>query len=522
MPSPRPSSPHATPLSAVASLVGGTLVGEDREVTGVSLSSQDVVPGDLYAALPGANAHGARYAAGAREAGAVAVLTDEAGLDVLDAQGVADLPRVVVEQPRSIVGLAASLVYATGNLPLQMYGVTGTNGKTTTAYLVNSALTALGHTTGLIGTVETRIGDERVKSVRTTPEATVLHALLAVMSERAIDSCVMEVSSHALSQHRVDGVVYDVALFTNLSQDHLDFHATMRDYFLAKAGLFTPQRSRRGIVCVDDEWGRELSTLATVPVTTLTSLAEVDADWRVVSDEQDPSSFTLSDGVTTLHLRSALPGDFNRVNTAMAALALVAGGIEPQEAERALLVDPHVPGRMERVDVDLATPADLGLPLVVVDYAHTPDAVAAALKALRPATTGALVVVLGAGGDRDRGKRAAMGRAAALGADVVVVTDDNPRSEPPEAIRAAVLEGAREAGTNARLLDVDGRAAAIAEAVRAAHDAGPGSVVAVVGKGHETGQEIAGTVYPFDDRDEARQALDALTAARRTQGGGSR
>lgn len=555
MPSPRPSSPQATPLTAVAALVGGVLVGADREVTGVSLASQDVVPGDLYAALPGANAHGARYAAGAREAGAVAVLTDAAGVEALDADGV-DLPRVVVADPRSLVGPAAALVYGTGDLHMRMYGVTGTNGKTTTAYLINSALTALGHTTGLIGTVETRIGAERVKSVRTTPEATVVHALLAVMTERQIDSCVMEVSSHALSQHRVDGVVYDVALFTNLSQDHLDFHPTMRDYFLAKAALFTPERARRGIICVDDEWGRELSTLATVPVTTLTSLADVDADWRLVAGEHDPAEFTLSDGVTTLHLRSALPGDFNRVNTAMAALALVAGGVDPQDAERALLADPHVPGRMERVvvgdyessreragvtdtaaDAEAAAHTDAhadtvpgaGLPMVVVDYAHTPDAVAVALKALRPATTGTLVVVLGAGGDRDRGKRAAMGRAAAEGADVVVVTDDNPRSEPPEAIRAAVLEGARAAETAARLHDVGGRAAAIAEAVRAAHAAGPGSVVAIVGKGHETGQEIAGTVHPFDDRAEARQALEALLAeaaeaaqAAPTQGGGAR
>jgi UDP-N-acetylmuramoyl-L-alanyl-D-glutamate--2,6-diaminopimelate ligase len=499
----------------VAALVGGERVGDDRPVTGVTLASQDVVAGDLYAALPGANAHGARYAAGAREAGAVAVLTDAAGAAALDADGV-DLPRVVVEDPRGHVGEVASLVYGTVDLPLQMYGVTGTNGKTTTAYLVNSALTALGHTTGLIGTVETRIGDERIKSVRTTPEATVLHALLAVMTERGIDSCVMEVSSHALSQHRVDGVVYDVALFTNLSQDHLDFHPTMRDYFLAKADLFTPRRCRTGIVCVDDEWGQELAEISTVPVTTLTSLAEVDADWRVVADADDPATFTLSDGSTTLHLRSALPGDFNRVNTAMAALALVAAGIDPDDAERALLVDPHVPGRMERVVADLPEPTAAGagaaadLPLVVVDYAHTPDAVAAALKALRPATSGALVIVLGAGGDRDRGKRAAMGRAAAEGADVVVVTDDNPRSERPEDIRAAVLDGARAAGTSARLHDVEGRAAAIAQAVRAAHECGPGSVVAVVGKGHETGQEIAGTVHPFDDRDEARRALEAL------------
>jgi UDP-N-acetylmuramoyl-L-alanyl-D-glutamate--2,6-diaminopimelate ligase len=319
----------------------------------------------------------------------------------------------------------------------------------------------------------------------------------------------MEVSSHALTQHRVDGVVFDVALFTNLSQDHLDFHPTMRDYFEAKASLFTPERSRRGIVCVDDEWGRELTTLSTVPVTTLTSLAEVDADWRLVAGEDDPATFTLSDGSTTLHLRSALPGDFNRVNTAMAALALVAAGIPSDDAERALLVDPHVPGRMERV-LPGVTAAPTDLPLVVVDYAHTPDAVAAALKALRPATSGTLVVVLGAGGDRDRGKRAAMGRAAAEGADLVVVTDDNPRSERPELIRAAVVDGARDAHTAARLHDVEGRASAIAQAVRAAHDAGPGSVVAIVGKGHETGQEIDGTIHPFDDRDEARRALDAL------------
>ena len=217
--------------------------------------------------------------------------------------------------------------------------MTGTNGKTTMAYLMDSALTALGQTTGLIGTVETRIGDQRLRSMRTTPEATVLHALLAVMRERSVDSCVMEVSSHALSQHRVDGVVYDVALFTNLSQDHLDFHPTMRDYFLAKASLFTPERSRRGIVCVDDEWGRELATLATVPVTTMTSLPDVEADWHLVADatpdsgadsgtDHDPADFTLSDGTTTLELRSALPGDFNRVNTAMAALALLASGLE--------------------------------------------------------------------------------------------------------------------------------------------------------------------------------------------------
>lgn len=510
MPSPRPSSPRATALSAVADLVGGVLSSPPQApvpvVEGVSLSSQDIRPGDLYAALPGANAHGASYAAAAAGAGAVAVLTDEAGARLLLDQGL-DLPVVTVADPRSHVGAVASLVYGTRDLPVRMLGVTGTNGKTTTAYLISSALTALGHATGLIGTVETRIGDERIKSVRTTPEATVLHSLLAVMAERSVGWCVMEVSSHALSQHRVDGVVYDVALFTNLSQDHLDFHPTMRDYFLAKASLFTPERARRGVVCVDDEWGQELATLASIPVTTLTSRSDVTADWRMVAGGE-PAEFTLTDGRRSLSLRSALPGDFNRVNTAMAALALLEAGVEPDQAQEALSADPHVPGRMEPVVVE----GRADLPLVVVDYAHTPEAVAAALAALRPTTAGSLVVVLGAGGDRDRGKRPAMGRAAARTADVVVVTDDNPRSEEPAAIRSAILAGAREAGTAAELYDVGGRAAAVEQAIGLAHDGGPGSVVAIVGKGHETGQEVAGTVHPFDDRAEARRALEALAA----------
>ena len=515
MPFPRPASPDTTRLSTLAALAGGELVGSDPLVSGVTLDSRDVATGDLYAALPGATAHGASYAAGAAGLGAVAVLTDAAGAAILDdaGMGAQALPRLLVESPRSVVGALASRVFGTQDLSLTTYGITGTNGKTTTAYLVSSALRALGRRTGLIGTVETRIGDERVQSVRTTPEAPVLHALLALMAEREVDDCVMEVSSHALSQHRVDGVVYDLALFTNLSQDHLDFHPTMRDYFLAKASLFTPERARRGLVCVDDEWGRELAAVAGIPLTTITSVAGVDADWRLTVDPHDAARFELGDGRSTLRLRSALPGDFNRVNTAMAALALVLTGTPAAEAETAMAQDPHVPGRMEPVDpTDGPRAGDAGLPLVVVDYAHTPDAVAAALAALRPSARGALVVVLGAGGDRDRGKRDAMGRAAAEGADVVFVTDDNPRSEDPAEIRHAVLAGARDAGTPAQLHDVEGRAEAIRRAVHAAHEAGPGSVVAVVGKGHETGQEVAGTVHPFDDRDVARAALAELLA----------
>ena len=504
---PRPASLRPLPLSAVAALVGAPAPAGDVEVTGVTLNSRAVAPGDLYAALPGANAHGAAFAAGAVRSGAAAVLTDASGAALLEQEGLA-VPCVVVDDPRSVLGAVSSLVFGTQDLPVRLYGITGTNGKTTTAYLVSSALTALGESTGLIGTVETRIGDERVPSVRTTPETTDLHALLAVMAERGTDACVMEVSSHALDLHRVDGVVYDVALFTNLSQDHLDFHGGMRDYFLAKASLFTPERSRRGIVCVDDEWGQELAGLATVPVMTLTSRADVPGDWRLVPDEADPMTFTLGDGSTTLHLRSALPGDFNRVNTALAALALLATGHSAVDVERACAADPHVPGRMEPVSVE----GGEHLPRAVVDYAHTPEAVAAALRALRPTTPGPLVVVLGAGGDRDRGKRGPMGRAAAEHADIVFVTNDNPRSEDPAAIRAAVIAGARDAGTPADLHEVDRRSDSIAQAIHTAYRCGPGGTVAVVGKGHETGQDIAGTIHPFDDREEVRKALQQLIA----------
>jgi UDP-N-acetylmuramoyl-L-alanyl-D-glutamate--2,6-diaminopimelate ligase len=502
---PRPATVRAILLADVAALLGVRAPDGEAAVTGVTLDSRAAVPGDLYAALPGANAHGAAFASGAVKGGAVAVLTDPAGAGLLDDVGV-EVPRVVVDDPRASLGSVASVVYGTQRLPLRLYGITGTNGKTTTAYLVSSALGALGQTTGLIGTVETRIGEERVKSVRTTPESTDLHALLAVMAERGLDACVMEVSSHALDLHRVDGVVYDVALFTNLSQDHLDFHGGMREYFLAKAALFTPGRSRQGVVCVDDQWGQELAGLATVPLTTLSSRPEAPADWQLVADEADPMAFTLADGATTLRLRSALPGDFNRVNTALAALALLVSGHGPAEVERACAADPHVPGRMEQVTVE----GGEHLPRVVVDYAHTPEAVAAALRALRPTTPGRLVVVLGAGGDRDRGKRSAMGRAAAEHADLVFVTNDNPRSEDPASIRAAVLAGAREAGAGAELHDVERRSLAIARAVHTAHRSGPGSTVAVVGKGHETGQEVAGTIHPFDDREEVRKALQQL------------
>ncbi len=517
----------------------GGLRAADVRVTGVSLDSRTVSPGDLYAALPGFNVHGARFVAEAVALGAVAVITDPEGLALA---GDPVVPTLVTDDPRGVLGAVAAEVYGRPARDLTMIGITGTNGKTTTAYLVESGLRAHGQRTGLIGTVETRIGDERVESVRTTPEATDLHALLGMMRERGIDACVMEVSSHALRLHRVDGVVYDVALFTNLSQDHLDFHTSMEDYYAAKASLFAPDRSRAAAVCVDDEWGRRLAAEATVPTTTLATSGDptvrAAADWVV--DEGEAGAFALREVASgrDIALVSHLPGHFNVANTALAALALVLVGIPDAGVEAAMAVAPDVPGRMEVVAAGGA-----GEPRCVVDFAHTPDAVDAALEALRPSTSGRLIAVLGAGGDRDRGKRPAMGAAAARRADIVVVTDDNPRSEDPAEIRAAVIDGAREAvrsgdATATEIIDGGSRTAAIAEAVALATVGRPGRVetfgqadgvrpagrvqagddrivdtVVVLGKGHEKGQEIHGVKHPFDDRDALRAALAAATTS---------
>jgi UDP-N-acetylmuramoyl-L-alanyl-D-glutamate--2,6-diaminopimelate ligase len=494
-------------------IAGATPSDGEVLVTGVTLDSRSVLPGDLYAALPGFHAHGADFAAGAIAAGAVAVLTDPEGLArLVDVAGRAPAaPILLADRPREVLGEVAATVYGRPGDELTVLGVTGTNGKTTTAYLIESALRVNGRRTGLIGTVETRIGAERLDSERTTPEATDLHALLGVMRERGIDACIMEVSSHALALHRVDGVVYDVALFTNLSQDHLDFHASMEDYFAAKASLFTPARSRAAVVCVDDAWGARLARESGVPTVTFATHRSEGVDWVV--DEGVDGAFQLQEahGTRVLSLVSHLPGHFNVANTALAALALLSLGLDVAQAEAALAAPPDVPGRMEVV-----APGGPEGPRCIVDFAHTPDAVDAALNALRPSTTGRLIAVLGAGGDRDRGKRPAMGAAAARQADIVVVTDDNPRSEEPAAIRAAVVSGARDrvasgAARATEIIDGGSRSSAIAEAVAIAvlgTDSGDGvDTVVVLGKGHEKGQEIHGVKHPFDDRDAVRAAL---------------
>ncbi len=495
----RPEHPPRTPLRETVSWLTDVLAvrgpADDPVLTGLSLSSRSVRPGDLYVAAPGSTTHGARYAAEAVAAGAVAVLTDEEGAGLCRQAGV-EVPTVVVPSPRAVVGAVAARLYGDPARDLRLFAVTGTQGKTTTTRLAEAALQAGGVPAAAIGTVGTRIDGVEVESALTTPEAPDLHALFAVMRERGVRGCAMEVSSHALVMGRVDGVVFDVAAFTNLGRDHLDFHADVEEYFAAKATLFTPERARLALVSVDDGYGRRLAETATIPVRTF-SADGADADWQAVDVRATPSgsAFVVRGPAGELATEVPIPGDFNVSNALCAVAGLAEAGFDPAAVAAGLAEVPGVPGRLETVDA--------GQPfLAVVDYAHKPDAVEAVLRSLRARTPGRVLIVIGAGGDRDRGKRPLMGEVAARLADVVVVTDDNPRTEDPAAIRRELLGGARR-GT-AEVHEVGDRREAIRLAVSLATE---GDCVVVAGKGHETGQQVAGTVHPFDDRVELREAL---------------
>ena len=477
-------------------LAGLRMHGDDEVlVSGITHDSRQVRAGDVYVARAGQHTHGIDHIAQALSAGAAAVLTDPQSAPTATDAGA---PAVVaVDDPQAAAGPAAAWVYGDPADALTLVGITGTNGKTTTAYLAEAGLRAGGRSTGLIGTIETRVGDEVLPSARTTPESTDLQALLALMRERGVTAVAMEVSSHALALGRVEGTSYAVAVFTNLSQDHLDFHADMDDYFQAKARLFTPALAARGVVCVDDEWGQRLARVASIPVTTV---GRASADWTRADESVDAvgGRCTLVDPAGEPHdLQVALPGRFNLSNAASAYVALVTAGIDPSAARAGIAALTAVPGRMERVDE--------GQPfLAVVDYAHTPDAVTRLLEEARALAghAGKVLVVLGCGGDRDRGKRPLMGAAAARHADVAVLTNDNPRSEDPQTILAAMAEGA--AGGAADVIVLPDRREAISLAVERATG---GDVVVIAGKGHEQGQEYADRTLPFDDRVELRNAL---------------
>jgi UDP-N-acetylmuramoyl-L-alanyl-D-glutamate--2,6-diaminopimelate ligase len=511
----RPAHQQPRPLSGLAELLGvgrtSSIPNDPGRLSGVTLDSRQVRPGDLYAALPGEHTHGAAYCAQAVAAGAVAILTDPGGKERAARAGV---PVFVVSSPRDRLGDVSCWIYGDPSTRMTMIGVTGTSGKTTTSYLAEAGLRAAGHVTGLVGGVEIRIGRERVASSLTTPEAPDLQALLAVMTERGVTAGAMEVSSHSLALGRVAGTHYDVAVFTNLSQDHLDFHAGFEDYFKAKAELFTPRYSAVGVVNVADRYGRRLVSEAAIPIVTFCtddgSGAYWNADWRAadVRCGADGSTFrVVGPGGVEADASVTLPGPFNVANALGAIVALVEAGIRLEDAVAGVAGCPGVPGRLERVGV--------GPPDAFVDYSHKPGAVEAVLRGLRTVTPGDLIIVLGCGGDRDRGKRPLMGAAAARLADVAVFTSDNPRTEDPLAILAEMLQGVLDVpqGERARVIIEPDRAAAIDLAVALA---GKGDVVLVAGKGHETGQYAGGAVLPFDDR----QVTAAALARRAVHSGG--
>ena len=479
--------------------------GAGREqVRGITLDSRLVGPGDLYVALPGRHHHGAEFTPSAVAAGAAAVLTDPAGARL--AAGTA-VPVVVVDDPRQAMAEAAATIYGRPAEAMTMHAVTGTNGKTTTTFLLDAALRGAGVRTGVVGTIGFFLDGRPLAAPRTTvttPEATELQGLLGYLHEQGAEAALMEVSSHALALGRVDAIVFAVSAFTNLGRDHLDFHLDEEAYFEAKASLFTPERTRRAVVNVDDPRGRELADrmardrkveLTTVGLGGTTDVAALSCDLR-------------DDGRTAVRARLrgrpvaftlGLPGAFN-VRNAITALAMVEATGGDVDAAAAGLADASVPGRMQRVDLGPDAP------VVYVDFAHTPQAVTAALEAVGSRRR---IAVLGCGGDRDPAKRRPMGAAAAQHADLVVVTDDNPRSEDPAAIRAEVLVGARAATGTTEVVDGGDRRSAIRLALQRAR---PGDVVAVLGKGHELGQEVGGAVLPFSDPEVVTAEWSAVRA----------
>ena len=518
----RPSHPVGQALGPLAEQVHAVtaqgVAVPDIRITGVTLRGQDAEAGDLFAALPGSSSHGGRYVDEAVRRGAVAVLTDAAGLEhwghapasgryphPLAGDGPdSPVPVLIHPDPRSVLGELAATVYGHPSEALRVIGVTGTSGKTTTTYLMEAGLRAADRVAGLIGTVGIRIDGRDVPSALTTPEAPELQALLAVMVERGVDTVVMEVSSHALTLGRVDGVNFAVGGFTNLSRDHLDFHPSMQDYFEAKARLFdphSPTHAAISVVCIDDDAGRAMAARAYHPVSV--SAIGRDADWRVEDVRtvgRGAQEFLAVDPAGVHHgLRIGLPGRYNVANCLLAVALLDSVGVSPEQAAPGLRTA-AVPGRLESIDRGQGF-------LALVDYAHKPGALRAVLETLREQSPGRLAVVFGAGGNRDPGKREPMGRVAGELADLVVITDDNPRDEDPAAIRAAIMAGATAAAGDAtQVVEVGDRREAIDYAVGWAR---PGDVVLIAGKGHEAGQTSHGQTRPFDDRDELAAALEA-------------
>ncbi|HJR92148.1 MAG TPA: UDP-N-acetylmuramoyl-L-alanyl-D-glutamate--2,6-diaminopimelate ligase [Acidimicrobiia bacterium] len=477
-------------LARLAAVSGGAVVGDDTiRIGDVTHDSRQVGPATLFVAVPGEHHDGHAYVPVAVASGAPAVMVEhEAALGV---------PQLVVGNTRVAMAPVSAEVHGHPSSRCAVVGVTGTNGKTTVTHMVEAIAAASGRVSGLIGTVHTRVGGDNIPNTRTTPEAPDFQRLLATMVEAGAAIVAAEVSSHALQMHRVDATVFAVAAFTNLSQDHLDFHGDMESYFAAKARLFESERSRRAVIWVDDPAGARLRANLAIPCLTVGSNADVMATGRQV--RVDGSTFRLStpDGERMIDL--PIGGGFNVDNAAVAAGCALSLGIGLDAVAAGLSGFEGVPGRFEVVSDDAVQ--------VVVDYAHTPAGIGEAISAARAAGSGRVIAVFGAGGDRDRAKRPHMG-AAAGSADVVVVTSDNPRHEDPEAIVDEVMAGLGDRASVHREVD---RRRAIFWAI---DEAGDGDMVLILGRGHERGQEIAGRSVPFSDRLVAREALASRRGTR--------
>jgi UDP-N-acetylmuramoyl-L-alanyl-D-glutamate--2,6-diaminopimelate ligase len=471
-------------LSQLATLVSGSHIGE-ATVFGITHDSRSVQPGDLYVALLGANNHGIDFIDQAISNGAVAVASDTHGASIAKQKG---LPVIELTNARVDMASLAAEVYGHPEDKLTLTGVTGTNGKTTTTHILRSMFLDAEKQVGVIGTLGTYLGEEHLPGARTTPESTDLYATLALMAERGITHVFMEVSSHALALNRVTGIKFDVAIFTNLTQDHLDFHGSMENYFAAKALLFTPEFAKQAIVCIDDDWGVKLAAQTKIPALTIGA----NGDWKTTRANSS------ADGMTTQHIEIKnsdsisisvnMLGSYNATNAACALAASQLLGLALPAGLESLKKVRSIPGRLEKVSIESPGTA-------IVDYAHTPDAVATVLTVIKDASPKRIITVIGCGGDRDSTKRPLMGKVAAQLSDIVIVTDDNPRSEDPATIRAAVLDGTTDCP--AQVFEVADRRVAISKALELAE---LGDVIAVLGKGHESGQEIAGQVFLFDDR----------------------
>jgi UDP-N-acetylmuramoyl-L-alanyl-D-glutamate--2,6-diaminopimelate ligase len=489
----RPLAPFTATLENAAQLVGASLKGASLSFTGITHIDSEVEPGDLFIAVPGALVHGATFIDSAMKRGAVAVLTDEAGL-----AHCASIPALVVSDVRTAGALISASLYQNPTRDIASIGITGTNGKTTVSTLLYQIFTAVGRETGLIGTVETRIGAEVLKSSRTTPEAAELQALAAVMRERHMRHLVMEVSSHALTLKRMKGSHFAIVAFTNLTQDHLDFHQDMDSYFAAKAALFTSEYAHQAFINIDSSYGQRLADQVKIPMTTL-SRSNKSATWHFTETHNVARGVEFSArgaGGILIDSHTQLCGGFNLDNLLLALAIAVECGIDPIELAAITPSLTGAPGRLEAVSLGQRYRA-------FVDYAHSPDAVSNVLAAAREFTPGKIIAVLGCGGDRDAGKRPLMGRALVEGADVAIFTSDNPRSEKPSEILKQMTSSLN---FKEPLQIIEDRTDAIRAAIAMATD---DDTVLVLGKGHESGQEIAGVVTAFDDRLVLAQAIEA-------------